>query len=353
MELGLVAQTVSRVGAAADLRAASDRVAVSVRLLQPLLQSSAAGVSTELARDLRAVIAGREAVNLILPTAASQGAVPARLEIGARQFAIPAGLRDALLAALGAAGREAAAQSAPASTPTAAISAAAATDASRAWAVAAQTTAAAAVAISGSGMTRLVQRGRDDRPAPSVQFSQPLFEPVNEVRAVQAAAERLRHNVERSGLFFESHVAQWVQGARDTADMRAEAVRLLPTSAASASDAAAQRVAAQVAVLQEAVLALQGPVWPGQNATLVVERDAVLNEGSAGEPVFTARLALELPALGAVVIQVRLAGDAVGTTVAATTPQPFEAALPALAAQLRERGLDPVSLHAVETGDLH
>ena len=352
MDLGIVAQSVTRVGVAAELRAGGERIAVNVRLLLPLLQSSAGAASTELARDLRTAIAGRDAVNLVLPPAASQSTVPARLDVGLRQFAIPATLRDALLAAIGNTVREAAAPALPVAATTAAPAGAATTDAARAWAVAAQTTSAAAIAVSGSGMPRLVQRARDDRPAPSVQFSQPLFEPVGEVQPVQAAAARLRQDVERSGLFFESHVAQWAQGERDTADMRAEALRLLPPSAGGLSDAASQRVAAQVAVLQEAVLALHGPAWPGQNATVVVEREATANGDAAAEPVFCARLALDLPKLGEVFVQLRLSGEAIGAIVTAAQARPFESALPVLAEQLRERGLNPVALHAVAAGDL-
>ena len=349
MDLGLVAQSVSRVGAAADTRAAGDRVNVNVRLLLPLLQSTTAGLSTELSRDLRAALAGRDAVRLVLPPAASPGSVPARLEVGTRQFPLPVGLRDALLAALGSAGREAASAAAPAATPPTPAAATAA-DSARAWAVAAQTTAAAAVAVSGSGLSRLVHRARDDRPAPIVQFNQPLLEPVGEVRAVQAAAERLRHNVERSGLFFEAHVAQWAQGARDTADMRAEALRLLPAGAAA--ETAAQRVAAQVAVLQDAVLSLHGPVWPGQSAALVVEREAPAGTEATSEPVFSARLALALPALGAVQIHLRLAGDAVTAAVSAPRTEPFAAGFTDLAAQLRAHGLEPVGLHADVAADV-
>ncbi|MDZ7654055.1 MAG: hypothetical protein U5L03_16650 [Burkholderiaceae bacterium] len=347
MDLGLVAQSVSRIGAAADARAASDRVNVNVRLLLPLLQSTTAGLSTELSRDLRAALAGRDAVRLVLPLAASPGAVPARLEVGTRQFALPVGLRDALLATLGSAGREAASSAAPAAMPPTPAAATAA-DSARAWAVAAQTTAAAAVVVSGTGLSRLVHRTRDDRPAPTVQFNQPLLEPVGQVRAVQAAAERLRHNVERSGLFFEAHVAQWAQGARDTAEMRAEALRLLP----AAAESAAQRVAAQVAVLQDAVLSLLGPVWPGQSAALVVEREAPAGAEATGEPVFSARLALALPALGAVQIHLRLAGHAVTAAVSAPRTEPFAAGLADLAAQLRAHGLEPVGLHADVTADV-
>lgn len=349
MDLGIVAQAASRVGAAAELRAGGERIAVSARLLLPLLQSRAEGVPTELARDLRAALAGRDTAMLVLSATASQAAASARLEIGARQFPLPVGLRDAIAAAIATAATDGAAPTPPA-TPAASVPAAPA-DLVRTWAVAAQTTAAAAIAVSGSGATRMIQRARDDRPAPVVQFSAPLLEPVNEVLAVQPAAERLRQGIERSGLFFESHVAQWAQGARDAADMRAEALRLLTAAAGGTQETAAQRVAAQVAVLQEPVLALQGPAWPGQPVSLVVEREARDIATEAGEPVFCARLALDLPALGAVEIRLRVAGEAVAATVESSALQVFEAGLPDLAEQLRLRGLQPAGLRTFAAGE--
>lgn len=351
MDLGVVAQTVTRVGAAADLRAGGERMTLGVRLLLPLLQGTAGAVPTELARDLRAALAHSETFTLVLPTHAGQGAGGARLDIGGRQFPVPAALREALLAAAGA---ERAA-SAPTAVPNAnagATPAAALTDSARAWAVAAQTTSAAAVAVSGSGLPRQVQRAPNDRAAPAVQFEAPLFEPVNEVRAVQAAADRLRHGVERSGLFFESHVAQWAHGARDTAELRAEALRLLPAGGGTA-EVGAQRVAAQVAVLQEALVTLQGPAWPGQPAALTIARETHAPADGAPEPVFSARLALDLPALGPVVVELRLAGDAIGANVAAAEPAAFSAALPQLADQLRMHGLQPVALQAVAAESRH
>jgi hypothetical protein len=350
MDLGILAQSVTRVGAAADLRVGGERMTLGVRLLSPLLQGTAGTVSTELARDLRAALAHSDTFTLVLPTNAGQGAGGARLEIGARQIPVPAALRDALLAAAGA--EPAAAAPAPAANAGTTAPAAALTDSARAWAVAAQTTSAAAVAVSGSGLPRQVQRVANDRPAPTVQFEAPLFEPVNEVRAVQAAAERLRHDVERSGLFFEAHVAQWAQGERDTAELRAEALRLLPASG-GAAEVGAQRVAAQVAVLQEALVALQGPAWPGQPAALTIAREAHAPAAGAPEAVFTARLALDLPALGAVVVELRLAGDAIGAIVATAAPAAFGAALPQLAEQLRVHGLQPVALQAVAADSLH
>jgi hypothetical protein len=373
VDLGQLAAVASRVGAASDQRAGGERIAVSTRLLLPLLQSSSAAPS-QLAADLRAAIGERAAVTLVLPPTAGQGPAAARLEIGARQFALPPALRDALLTALAQFDRAAGSAATPAATaasPGALASAAVAAgtapgshaaslaaanasvmaDASRAWAVAAQTTAAAAGVVGGSGATRQVQRARDDAPAPAARFVQPLFEPVNAMQAVAATSERLRQSVERSGLFFESHVAQWAQGERELSEMRSEALHLSPLAG---GDSAAQRVAAQVALLQEGALRLAGPAWPGQPCTLTIEREHDSEPGgAASEPVFSARLALDLPQLGPVEVQLRVSGRAVRATVASDHAPQLAPALTLLADQLSARGLVPVLLQSVPAEELN
>lgn len=333
MDLTQVAGVASRVGAAPDARAA-ERVVLGTRLLMPLLAGSVAPI--ELVRDLRAAAAGRDMMTLVLPAG---GQAAARLEVGSRLFALPPALRDALLAALA----QQAAPARAAAAPTAAAPTGA-TDAARAWAVAAQTTAAAAMVVGGSGAPRAVQRARGDAPAPVVQFAQPLFEPVGAVRAAAAASDRLRHAVERSGLFFESHVAQWASGGRGSAELRAEALRL-------AAGEPAARVASQVALLQDGLLRLEGLAWPGQPVAITIEREAAeghdADAASGGEQVFAARLALELPQLGAVAIELRLAGAAVSATVRSAQPQRFEGEVADLGEQLATRGLRPVLLQSL------
>jgi hypothetical protein len=351
MDLGQLAGVASRLSAGADLRAGADRIALSTRLLVPLL-GAGGSAPTELANDLRAAVAGRDAVTLVLPAAAGQAA---RLEVGPRMFLLPPALRDALLSALAPQDSTLRPAAAAASTalltapvPTASVpTAATAADAARAWAVAAQTTAAAAGVVSGSGAPRAVQRARDDAPAPTVRFQQPLFEPVNATAPIAAASERMRHAVERSGVFFESHVAQWASGARDAAELRSEALRLLP---GGGSDMSAQRVAAQVALLQEGVLRLEGPAWPGQPMSLAIQRDDAAPESAApatGEPVFVARVALDLPHLGPIEIAVRLAGRAVSATVHSDHVASLAPALAELGARFDAAGLRPVMLRSV------
>ncbi|MFY7948628.1 MAG: flagellar hook-length control protein FliK [Gemmatimonas sp.] len=116
-------------------------------------------------------------------------------------------------------------------------------------------------------------------------------------------------------------------------------------------EAAAQRVAAQLAVLQHQGLALQGPAWPGQTLRLTIEREPAPRDAPVGAPpVFTAHLQLDLPQLGRVEVRLRLAGDAIATTLGGAGAAGLVEELPALIEALRARGLTPVATQVLSAG---
>jgi hypothetical protein len=412
MDLTAVANAALRVGAT-DARAGAERIALSPRLLLPLLQGQALGNAAlaELARDVRAqLVRGESAVTLVLPPGAAGDAQPARIDLGTRQVVIPAALRDALLAQLAGAATSTS-TSAPASMSAAAATLAAtgaaattlvADEAARAWVVSAQTQAATTQLLAGqttgqtasqsvaqtaaqtaasnaqaaisAGAARELLRAlapratsaTRDQAMTAVGFDQPVVDAAlletTPVAAIRAIGQRLQQQLERSGLFFESHIAQWTRGVRTNDELRAELVQI-NRAGAPASEAGAQRVSAQLAALEHGTLALSGPAWPGQSMQLVIERErprrdigddhAGAADASAGmPPVFNATLALQLPHLGRVQVDLRLAGKAVATMLRTEQSGQADAGqmaadLEQLAEQFRARGLTPVAAHAL------
>ncbi len=350
MDLGTIAALARRVGPANDVRAGAERIVVNLRALLPQLegQGRLAQAPSQLVADLRALAAaGKEAI-LVLPP----GAGAARIDVGLRQLAIPATLRDALLALLG---RPAAAQPPapaaplPGTAPAASNEAAAA---ARAWAVSAQASAAAAVALAGSGAARAHGRAfeGDRAPAP-VAFARPLLPAPEPTAPVRAIAERLRSTLERSGLFFESHLAQWTRGERADESIAQE---LLQLRAAEGQVAPAARVATQLQALQQQAVVLHGPAWPGQAATIEIGRERPHSPQAAADEaaatVFNATLTLDLPRLGRLVARVRLAGETIAATFESARHDALTAALPEFRASLEAHGLTPVLLHVLEPG---
>jgi hypothetical protein len=214
-----------------------------------------------------------------------------------------------------------------------------------------QAVPAAASAVSLSPMAERIaavlqaSRETDSAPAPLPNAGPVVARP--ETRG-EALAAPLRQALETSGLFYESHQADWVAGRRALPELRLEPqARPAPaqaeateaptgTSSASAGGPAASVAAARSDLLQslppavaavlerqiEAVATQQilwtGELWPGQRLEWrVEERSAGGAAEDAGAAPWRTRLRLELPGLGAVETRLELAGSGLRLSVAA------------------------------------
>ena len=194
-----------------------------------------------------------------------------------------------------------------------------------------------------------------------VNFAQALLDgEAQSPAAVRQIAERLAQTVERSGLFYESHVAQWAHGERPTDNLRQELLGLGAATGRDTKAAAADRVPAQLDLLQRQAFVLQGPAWAGQSAWLEFgvashgQTDTAdpRDQGSAAakteaHAVVSARLRLNMPHLGPIEVRLRLAGDSIATVIAGAIGAAVPAALAELRARFEARGLQPVSLVSI------
>jgi hypothetical protein len=130
-----------------------------------------------------------------------------------------------------------------------------------------------------------------------------------------ALAGALRDGIAKSGLFYESHVAEWAQGQRTLAELAAEPQMAGTRPGAPDSDpATAQLISMQLAAHEQDRLAWQGQLWPGQPLQLEVRRDERDGSGrdggdGAGEHSWQSRLRLRFGALGELAASVVLAGE--------------------------------------------
>ncbi|MEF9995181.1 MAG: flagellar hook-length control protein FliK [Burkholderiaceae bacterium] len=315
------------------------RITVAVERVLAALE--AAGARPELLRELRGLSASQTRLSFVLPADGSASLIAA-----GRPMALPAALADRLLSVLaapaGPGAAPAAASAAPAPLPSTVASAA--PDASLIGRLLAAATGAAPRqhALLGAALETPVALG---------QRAVLLAEPGRALD-VMGAAGRLRYTLEMSGLFYESHLKQWLRGQRSEQTLREELARLPPPSAdrdgSSAVPGGAERVVAQLALSQRDVIELALPAWPGQPLVVAIEREA----GAAGggqesvAAVYNARLVLELPRLGRVEAQLRLAGDSVAVQLVAPHGALLASELDQLSVQLAARGLKPVSLVA-------
>jgi len=125
-------------------------------------------------------------------------------------------------------------------------------------------------------------------------------------------AAALQDGMGKSGLFYESHVAEWAQGARPMSDlaMEPQAQGRMPSPL---DPATAQFINMQLTAHEQARVAWQGQLWPGQDMRWEVERDAdggrADGQDEDGAGTWQSRLTLRFGALGEVAARVVLSGD--------------------------------------------
>lgn len=236
-----------------------------------------------------------------------------------------------------------------------------------------------AARLIGQALQSTAQQGK-----PAVlQAQQPLLPaPPNNTQQV---ANALQDGLNHSGLFYESHLHEWVQGSRSLQDLArepqaqqaaggkpqqagAELARLpdqmrdaagaeklagmlrdaLPTASGSrATDAdvltradmaappldpeAARMIGLQLNTLETQQVRWHGELWPGQKMEWEVSEDTPeRTPGEVQEPVWNSKVRFELPHLGTVSASIRLVGNSVQVQV--------EAADEAAADSLRRHG---------------
>jgi hypothetical protein len=132
-------------------------------------------------------------------------------------------------------------------------------------------------------------------------------------------AAALKQGMEKSGLFYESHVAEWAQGGRALGELAAEPqARGMPSPL---EPAAAQLINQQLTAQEQGRIVWQGQLAPGQPLHWEIEHreadadgrrdgaDGNGDGGNGGGATWQSRLRLRFPGLGEVKAQLVLAGQ--------------------------------------------
>ena len=165
-----------------------------------------------------------------------------------------------------------------------------------------------------------------DAPAPAY-LKEPLLEGPPQGSALLAA--RLKTVLTQSGLFYESHLAQWASGSLQLSEILKEPQGKLSRAASGgeapereSSDAgfADSRtlplIKEQLQLLNSGVLTWKGEAWPGQGVELTVtEREAEPDQAG-----IEAALSLELPNLGGVEAKLRFGAQGLGVELVCDRP---------------------------------
>ena len=183
----------------------------------------------------------------------------------------------------------------------------------------AQTSSMAQLSQTARMLSDMMQRV-PERTLPVLVSATPLFDspPTAPVELAMA----LRNTVMRSGLFYESHLANWAAG-RDTLDglMREPQNRLSNELAALPAGDPGQKaqqplhtlLTQQLQVLENPQFAWRGELWPGQTLEWQLQRGEPESQntptGGTDQPAgehWISRLRVSLPTLGEIDIELRL-----------------------------------------------
>jgi hypothetical protein len=127
----------------------------------------------------------------------------------------------------------------------------------------------------------------------------------------EALAAGLKGAFGKSGLFYESHVAEWAQGTRALAELANEPQQQAAQAGARPNPqdpATAQFINLQLLAQEQSQLAWKGQLWPGQPMEWDVQREA--QGGGDEEAIWNSRLRLRFPELGELDVQLRMVGGA-------------------------------------------
>lgn len=190
-------------------------------------------------------------------------------------------------------------------------------------------------------------------------------------------SEGLQRALGDSGLFYESHVAEWAEGKRPLQDLQREPQMQRPTAhtlgesmakALAGPDlSAAQMINQQLHTHEQGKLMWQGEAWPGQQMQWLVEREQQRDEAGgkdgrragrdddAADNVWRSGVRFRFPMLGTVAASVTLVGEQVhiavqsGSEDSAATLRAWAGALQ----QAMEAAGAPLTSLAINAGDNH
>lgn len=211
-------------------------------------------------------------------------------------------------------------------------------------------------------LAALSQRPQEHSPVRATQ-SAPLWATNSAPPDTSQLAVKLHESLSQSGLFYEAHQAQWLAGARSTAQLLQEPQNQLTERIANTLLAATNitsspqqdasgipnqlqpLVQQQLHALETRQVLWQGQVWPNQTMDWEI-RDEMPRRSAAGYEEagkqWATQIRLDLPRLGEVAAMLRLGSNGLSITLDASdirTRALFGAASSQLTAALAERGI--------------
>ncbi len=140
----------------------------------------------------------------------------------------------------------------------------------------------------------------------------PLLASTKELEPAHLATQ-LGASIEKSGVFYESHLQQWSEGNRNLEQIKQEPQNQSTTPTETANTL----IPAQLDSLENKRLSWQGELFPGQPLQMDITKEDIQGKQSSAssssqkdsEAIWQTTLKLQLPNLGDVHVKIRLQGD--------------------------------------------
>jgi hypothetical protein len=156
-----------------------------------------------------------------------------------------------------------------------------------------------------------------------------MADPANTTTA--QLAQTLHEAIGHSGLFYESHVAEWAAGQRALPELQQEpqmrqaqaGTPAAPGAPADPGLASAQLINLQLHVQEQSRVQWQGEAWPGQKMEWDIEREAGGGaDGDAAEPTqWRSNVRFEFAGLGTVSAALLMVGGALQIDLRTASPE--------------------------------
>lgn len=151
---------------------------------------------------------------------------------------------------------------------------------------------------------------------PALARETPTSPPLLSAAEAKASviAQAVRDGIAHSGLFYESHQADWVAGARDIESLKQEPQARPPSQSDSDDRTVPLIVRQQLDLIDGQALQWRGELWPGLPLQLSISKDEQQPTPSPAdqsdtEPAWQTMLVSTLPALGRISARLRIEGE--------------------------------------------
>lgn len=173
---------------------------------------------------------------------------------------------------------------------------------------------------SGKNISVFLQENAKAGIATTIQGASPILTEAAKTANGPELAGRLEHAITKSGIFYESHLKQWVNGNRSIADISKEPQALHAQvnvlNASNSETSQGQRLAetlttivnTQLHTLDTGAVTWQGEVWPKQEMTWQVSKyaEGEASIDDASERSWSTMIRLDLPNIGPVCARISL-----------------------------------------------